>query len=108
MYVIDLIFPLSLGIPGQQTMTRDFTCSVSEFMSSTGSIHVYSPDSVNKFGVFTVKSRVFHVMTRTIETVPVLTQYDSFKTRDNRQNTCIHMNTHESMYWWSGTNYEPV
>ena len=41
----------------QQTMTHDFTCSVSELMSSTGSIHVFpyvnSPDSVNKFGVLT-------------------------------------------------------
>ena len=41
----------------QQTMTCDFTCSVSEFMSSTGSIHVFpyvnSLDSVNKFGVST-------------------------------------------------------
>ena len=35
----------------QQTRTRDFTCSVSEFTSSTGSIHVNSPDSVDKFGV---------------------------------------------------------
>ena len=37
----------------QQTRTRDFTCSISEFTSSTGSLHVNSPDSVNKFGVFT-------------------------------------------------------
>ena len=41
----------------QQTTTRDFSCSVSEFTSSTGSIHVFpygnSPDSVNKFGVST-------------------------------------------------------
>ena len=36
----------------QQTKTRDFTCSVSEFTSSTGSIHVNSPDYVNKFGEF--------------------------------------------------------
>ena len=39
----------------QLTMTRDFTCSVSEFTSSTGSIHVFpyvnSLDYVNKFGV---------------------------------------------------------
>ena len=21
---------------------------------------------------------------------------------------CIHMNSRENMYWWSGTNYEPV
>ena len=21
---------------------------------------------------------------------------------------CIHVNTHENTYWWSGTNYEPV
>ena len=41
----------------QQTMTCDFTCSVSEFTSLTGSIHVFpyvnSPDTVNKFGVST-------------------------------------------------------
>ena len=24
------------------------------------------------------------------------------------QDTCIHVNTHENTYWWSGTNYEPV
>ena len=45
-------------------MTRDFTCSVSEFTSSTGSIHVFpyvnSPDSVNKFGVST---HVYHDIT---------------------------------------------
>ena len=35
------------------TMTRDFTCSVSEFTRSTGSIHVNSLDSVNTFGVLT-------------------------------------------------------
>ena len=39
----------------QLTMTRDFTCSVNEFTSSTGSIHVFpyvnSLDYVNKFGV---------------------------------------------------------
>ena len=58
--------------------------------------------------MFIVKSRVFHVMTRTSETIPVLTQYDSCQTRDNTQNTCIHVNTHENMYWWSGINYEPV
>ena len=43
-------------ITSQQTTTRDFTCSVREFMSSTG-IHMFpyvnSPDSVNKFGVST-------------------------------------------------------
>ena len=58
--------------------------------------------------VFTVKSRVFHVMTHASETIPVLTQYDLCQTRDYRQNTCIRVNTHENTYWWSGTNYEPV
>ena len=29
-------------LPTQQTTTHDFTCSVSEFTSSTGSIHVFS------------------------------------------------------------------
>ena len=38
-------------------------------------------------------------MTRTSESVPVLTQYDSCQ---------IHVNTRENTYWWSGTNYEPV
>ena len=41
----------------QQTTTHDFTCSVSEFTSSTGSIHVFPYvnllDFVNKFGVLT-------------------------------------------------------
>ena len=40
----------------QQTMTRDFTCSISEFTSSTGSIDVNSPDSVN---IFSVSTRVY-------------------------------------------------
>ena len=44
----------------QQTTTHDFTCTVSEFTSSTGSIHVNSPDSVNKFGVST---RVYREIT---------------------------------------------
>ena len=35
------------------TVWRDFTCSVSEFTSSTGSIHVNSPVSVNTLGVST-------------------------------------------------------
>ena len=41
----------------QQTTTRDFTCSVSVFTSSTGSIHMNSLDSVNKFGVSTRVNR---------------------------------------------------
>ena len=48
----------------QQTMTRDFTCSVSEFTSSTGSIHVFpyvnSLDSVNRVDVST---RVYREIT---------------------------------------------
>ena len=52
-------------------MTRDFTCSVTEFTSSTGSIHVFtnpvnSQDFVNKFSVST---RVYREITRTSETV---------------------------------------
>ena len=47
-----------------QTTTHDFTCSVSEFMRSTGSIHVFpyvnSLDYVNKFGVST---RVYREIT---------------------------------------------
>ena len=60
----------------QDTTTHDFSCSVSESTSSTGSIHVNSPDSVNKFGVIPVKSWVFHVMKRFSETVPALAQFD--------------------------------
>ena len=47
-----------------------------------------SPDSMNKFGVST---QVFHMMTCTSETEPVLTQYDSCQIRSKlmRQNTCI-------------------
>ena len=33
---------------------------------------------------------------------------NSFKTHDNGQDICIHVNTHENTYWWSGTNHEPV
>ena len=65
-------------------MTRDFTCSVSEFTSSTGSVHVNSPDSVNKFGVAT---RIYSEITSfsrddmyTCESVPVLTQYNLCQT----------------------------
>ena len=72
-------------------MTCDFTCSVSEFTSSTGTIHVFpymnSLDSLNKFDVFTVKSRVFHMMTHTSETVPILTHYDSCETRSKLMKT---------------------
>ena len=78
----------------QQTTTRDFTCSVREFTSSTGSIHVFPyvnlTDSVNRFGVSTRVYHVimsFHVMTRTSETVPVLTQYDSCQTRSKLMTT---------------------
>ena len=51
-------------ITTQQTTTHDFSCSVSEFTSSTGSIHMFLymnlPDSVNKFGVST---RVYREIT---------------------------------------------
>ena len=52
----------------QQTTTRDFTCSVSEFTSSTGSIHVFSVREFTGFCrqiwcvdtcLLLVKSRVF-------------------------------------------------
>ena len=72
--------------------------------------HVNSMDSVKNlvcWHVFTVKTRVFHTMTHT-NSNPVQLVSNSFKTCDNRQNTCIHMNPHENTYWWSGTNYEPV
>ena len=69
----------------QQTRTYDFTCSVSEFTSSTGSIHVNSPDSVKKIWCvntcFPWNHKFFHVMTRASESVPVLTQYESCQTR---------------------------
>ena len=51
---------------------------------------------------------ICHMMSRSSDIVPVLTQYDSCQTYDNRQNMCIHVNTQENTYWWSGTNYEPV
>ena len=84
-------------------------------MSSTDSIHMNSLDSVNKFGVST---RIYSEITsfsrddtcqwnRTSSDLVRLVS-NSFKTRDNRQNTYIHVNTHENTYWWSGTNYEPV
>ena len=102
----------------QQTMTHDFTCSVGEFTSSTGSIHVNSLDSVNKFGVSTCVYREIMSFSHDdtcqwncTSSDPVRLVSNSFKTHDSRQNTCIHVNTvntHENTYWWSGTNYEPV
>ena len=66
----------------QQTTTRDFRCSVSEFTSSTGSIDVFpyvnSLDSVNKFGMST---RVYREIT-------------SF--------------SHDDMYQWNHTSSDPV
>jgi len=38
---LDLVV-LCLQMHSQQTMTHDFTCSVSEFMSSAGSIHQFT------------------------------------------------------------------
>ena len=43
-----------------------------------------------------------------VKLYPVWLVSNSFKTCDNEQNTCIHVNTHENRYWWSSTNYEPV
>ena len=70
----------------QQTMTCDFTCSVSEFTSSTGLIHVNSHGSVNKFGVLThdYHDIFFHTITRTCETVPVLTRNYTCQTRSKQ------------------------
>ena len=77
--------------------------------------YVNSLDYVNKFGVSTHVYREttcfscddMYQWNRT-SSDPVRLVSNSFKIRDNRQNTCIHMNTHENTYWWSGTNYEPV
>ena len=56
-YVICTTLLKHYDIPANNDPWRDFTCSVSEFTSSTGSIHVFpcvdSPDSVNKFSVST-------------------------------------------------------
>ena len=46
-----------LSTLSQQTTTCDVTCSVSEFTSSTGSIHMNQLDYVNKFDVSTCVSR---------------------------------------------------
>ena len=72
-----------------------------------------SPDYLNKFGMSTfvyheITSFVY-MMTRTSETIPVLTQYDSCQTGSKgrtRVFTRIHMKTHTGGS--SGTNYEPV
>ena len=60
----------------QQTTTRDFTCSVSEFTSSTCEIMSFSCDDTYQWN-------------RT-SSDPVRLVSNLFKTRDNRQNTCIH------------------
>ena len=73
--------------------------------------------SVNKYGVSISISRDIMSFTRDdmyqwncTSSDPVRLVSNSVKTCDNRQKTCIHMNTHENtyMYWWSSTNYEPV
>ena len=105
----------------QQTTTYDFTCSVpvnsrvqlAQFMCSCTWIHWILRTNVLCRHVFTVKSRVCHMMTRTSETVTVLTQDDSCLTHSKlvttgRTHVLIHVNTHENTFWWSGTNYEPM
>ena len=62
-----------MNIATQQTRTRDFTCSVSKFTNSTGSIHVNSPDSVDKFVrgkiIYIVASKMTHTdIKRTLST----------------------------------------
>ena len=101
------ISPVNTSSDGlsQQTTTHAFTCSVSEFMSSSGSIHVFpyvnSPDSVNKFDVST---RVYHEImlfsrddmyqwNRT-SSDPVWLVSNSIKTFDNRLNTFIYFWIH--------------
>ena len=76
---------MSGGKSTQQTTTRDFSCSVSEFTTSTGSMHVFpnvnSPDSVKKFGALTRVYCEIMSFSRTSETGPVLSQYDSCQSR---------------------------
>ena len=50
----------------------------------------------------------WHIPVKPYQFWPSTTRVNSFKTRDNTQNTCIHVNTHVNTYWWSSTNYEPV
>ena len=50
---------IGLSVKRANPANNDLWFHISEFTSSTGSIHVNSPDSVNKFGVFTVKSQFF-------------------------------------------------
>ena len=101
----------TLRLP-QQTRTRDFTCSISEFTSSTGSIHVNSPDSVNKFDVSIRVSREitsfftwWHVPVNPYQFWPSTTRVKLVTTGRTRVFTWIHV---KNTYWWSGTNYEPV
>ena len=99
----------------QQTKTRDFTCSVSEFTSSAASIHVNSPHSVNKYGVSIRVSREITSVSsddtyqwKCISSDPVQHVSNSGK---NSWQQAEHMYSHEyiwNTYWWSGTNYEPV
>ena len=77
-------------------MTHDFTCSVSELTSSAGSIHLFP--YVNSLD--SVTNLVCRHVTRTCETVPVLTQYNLCQTRSKlvttgrtRVFTWIHMKT---------------
>ena len=88
------------------------TCSVSEFTSSIGSIHVNSPDSVNKFGVsIRVSGEItsfftwWHVPVNPYQFWPSTTRV---KLVQNLWQPAEHVYSRENTYWWSGTNYEPV
>ena len=97
---------------------NDFTCSVNEFMGSTGSIHVFpyviSPDSVKKIIVLT------HWCEITSFSRDDMYQWNCTSSDPVRlvsklvQNSWLQAehvysrNTQENTYWWSGTNYEPV
>jgi len=99
---------LDVHVHTQQTTTCDFTCSVSEFTCFHAWIYQILLTNLVCRHVFIVKSRDDTYQWNRTSSDPVRLMSNLFKTRDNRQNTCIHMNTHENTYWWSGTSYEPV
>ena len=50
----------------------------------------------------------WHVPVKSYQFWPRMTRDKLVQNLWQKQNRCIHVNTHENTYRWSGTNYEPV
>ena len=118
------LFALLIGVDySQQTKTCDFTCSASEFMSTTDSIHVFpymnSPDSKEQIWCVNTCSlwnheffKWWHVPVKPYQFWPSTTRTVKIVQNSWQQAEHVYsreiMNIQENTYWWSGTNYEQL